>query len=153
MHIVIAIVLALGLIKGLAVYSAHQEPAAIGVTAAGQLQPCPPSPNAVNSEDPDPKRRVEPLPYHGTPEQTRAAFTRFVSAQPRFSLKAQTPDYLHYEASSFLFGFVDDVEFRFVDDQRLIQCRSASRVGHSDLGANRKRLDKLRTAWAEQPLP
>jgi len=48
----------------------------------------------------------------------------------------------HYIAAIYttrLFRFVDDVECRMDTQQQRIQRRSASRKGHSDLGANRKR--------------
>ncbi len=55
--------------------------------------------------------------------------------------------YSSYLAATFqsaLFGFVDDVELRFDSKYNLLHLRSASRVGHSDFGANRKRIEKLK---------
>jgi len=43
-----------------------------------------------------------------------------------------------------LFRFVDDVEFYFEDQEKVIQFRSSSRLGHSDLGVNRKRMETIR---------
>ena len=54
------------------------------------------------------------------------------------------PDYLYAEYSSALFGFVDDVEFYFPPETHIIHVRSASRLGHSDLGVNRKRIEAIR---------
>ena len=53
-------------------------------------------------------------------------------------------NYIHAEFISFIFRFVDDVEFYFDDEQKLIQIKSASRVGYSDLGVNRRRIEKIR---------
>jgi uncharacterized protein (DUF1499 family) len=53
-------------------------------------------------------------------------------------------DYIHAEFVSSVFRFVDDVEFYFDDEQKLIQVKSASRVGYSDLGVNRRRIEKIR---------
>ncbi len=47
--------------------------------------------------------------------------------------------YLHVEFTSAFFRFVDDVEFLLDDEKKLIHVRSASRVGNSDFGVNRKR--------------
>jgi uncharacterized protein (DUF1499 family) len=47
-------------------------------------------------------------------------------------------------------GFVDDVEFVVNPAQRLIDVRSASRLGHSDLGVNRKRIEAVRQAFAAE---
>lgn len=56
------------------------------------------------------------------------------------------PDYLHATASSRLFGFVDDLELHAVPEDGVIEARSVSRLGDSDLGVNARRLDRLRQA-------
>jgi uncharacterized protein (DUF1499 family) len=53
--------------------------------------------------------------------------------------------YLHYEATSLLLRFVDDVEFLLDDQAKIIHFRSASRTGYGDLGVNRKRMEQVRT--------
>lgn len=55
-------------------------------------------------------------------------------------------DYLHATASSRLFGFVDDLELHAVPAEGVIEARSVSRLGDSDLGVNARRLDRLRQA-------
>lgn len=64
---------------------------------------------------------------------------------------AQTERYLHAEARTRLLRFVDDVEFHLRPADGEIAMRSASRLGYSDLGANRRRLERLRAALAEAP--
>ncbi|HEY9596037.1 MAG TPA: DUF1499 domain-containing protein, partial [Cyanophyceae cyanobacterium] len=44
-------------------------------------------------------------------------------------------------------GFVDDVEFFLDDNANVIQVRSASRLGESDLGVNRKRIETIRAEF------
>jgi uncharacterized protein (DUF1499 family) len=61
----------------------------------------------------------------------------------RTRLVEQADNYLRFEITSLIFRFVDDVEFFVDDDEHLIHFRSASRVGHSDLGANRRRMNKI----------
>ena len=56
-------------------------------------------------------------------------------------------DYLYAEFTSLIFRFVDDVEFSFDDGNKLIHFRSASRLGYSDLGANRKRMEEIRKGF------
>ena len=51
---------------------------------------------------------------------------------------------MHAEIRSPLFGFVDDLELRIDPDRARVDVRSASRVGRSDLGANRRRVEVLR---------
>jgi uncharacterized protein (DUF1499 family) len=52
--------------------------------------------------------------------------------------------YIHAEFTSAIFRFVDDVEFYLDDTAKTIHMRSASRVGKSDFGVNRKRMEKVR---------
>lgn len=51
--------------------------------------------------------------------------------------------YMRAEAVSFLFRFVDDVEFQILPEDHLIHVRSASRVGYWDLGVNRRRVERI----------
>ncbi|CAB1059228.1 hypothetical protein D1BOALGB6SA_3986 [Olavius sp. associated proteobacterium Delta 1] len=52
-----------------------------------------------------------------------------------------------YANFSLIFQFVDDVELLFSDEKNLIHVKSASRIGYSDLGANRKRVERIRLAF------
>ena len=69
-----------------------------------------------------------------------------VQDSPRMVVVKQNDAYLHAEASSALFGFVDDLELFADDDKGQIQARSESRLGESDLGVNSARLAALRSA-------
>jgi uncharacterized protein (DUF1499 family) len=73
-----------------------------------------------------------------------------VSSLPRTIIVAQTENYIHAECQSALLGFVDDLELHFRPDQGEIGVRSASRLGRSDLGVNRKRVETLRSALITQ---
>ena len=63
------------------------------------------------------------------------------------SLEQNERPYLHATFTTRVMRFVDDVEFRMVLEQELIHVRSASRVGYSDLGTNRRRVERLRNAF------
>ena len=54
--------------------------------------------------------------------------------------------YLHATAESRLFGFIDDLELAADARSGVLQVRSASRLGDSDLGVNRARLESLKQA-------
>ena len=69
-----------------------------------------------------------------------------VMNSPRTVVVEQNDAYLHAEASSALFGFVDDLELFADNDKSQIQARSESRLGDSDLGVNSRRLATLRSA-------
>ena len=70
--------------------------------------------------------------------------SELVQESPRTVVVDQTETYLHAEASSAFFGFVDDLELFADRDNSQIQARSESRLGDSDLGVNAARLAALR---------
>jgi uncharacterized protein (DUF1499 family) len=83
---------------------------------------------------------MAPLSYSLPEADVREELRRVLEAQPRTRITADEPSYLHAEASSRVFGFVDDVEFWIDSESHLIHFRSASRTGYWDLGANRRRM-------------
>ena len=107
------------------------------------LSPCPESPNCVSSQSQNPEQYVEPFPYSGTVTDAKAKLHSLFKEYPRTHIVSDTDTYLHVEVSSFLFRFIDDVEFLFDDEQKLIHVRSASRTGYWDVGVNRKRIEAL----------
>jgi uncharacterized protein (DUF1499 family) len=66
----------------------------------------------------------------------------------RTTIVQEAGDYLYAEFKSKLMGFVDDVEFYVDRAANVVQVRSASRVGRSDLGVNRQRIDAIREQFA-----
>ncbi len=113
----------------------------------GRLAPCPDSPNCVSTEAADPAHAMEPIPYDGPPARARERLLAVIRATPRTRIARNDPDYLHVEFRTPVIGFIDDVEFRFDHRAGLIRFRSASRLGHSDLGVNRKRMEAVRTRY------
>ena len=116
---------------------------AIGITE-GKLSPCPDSPNCVSSQSQDPSHFIEPLSYTDSQTEAKARLLKVMEAMPRTQVISNTENYIHAECTSLIFRFVDDVEFLFDHKKKLIHVRSASRIGYSDLGTNRKRIEALR---------
>ncbi|MFO8024303.1 DUF1499 domain-containing protein [Thiohalophilus sp.] len=114
----------------------------------GQLQPCPKTPNCVCSEYPSSSAWIEPLSYPVPAEKARTRLEQVIE-ETGGEVTAKKPDYLHAVYKTPLLRFVDDVEFRLDAAQAVIHVRSASRVGHSDLGANRQRVENIRKRFAE----
>ncbi len=138
--------LALGLLVLMPLLScAGRRPAGLGVTAAG-LPACPASPNCVSSDASDAAHRVEPFVLAVPPPQAWRVLHEVVSALPRTTVVTRTDTYLHAECASALLGFVDDLELHLRPDHGRVAVRSASRLGHSDLGVNRRRVEHLRAA-------
>ncbi len=124
-------------------------PTNLGVKA-GKLAPCPSSPNCVSSQSRDAQHRIDPLTYTGEGKTAFANLQQVVAKQERTRILEATDTYLYAEFSTPLLGFVDDVEFWLDEANGLIQVRSASRLGESDLGVNRKRIETIRQQWQQQ---
>jgi len=116
----------------------------------GRLMPCPNSPNCVSSYETDASHYMEPLTYSGSRESARNVVLSILDGMLDVNIVASQDDYIHVEFRSKIFRFVDDVEFQFVEAQSVIQVRSASRVGYSDLGVNRKRMEQIMKLFNEK---
>jgi len=124
-------------------------PANLGVRD-GWLAPCPETPNCVSSKSTDQEHAIEPLSYSTSKEEALADLKKIIGQMKRARITEERDGYIHAEYTSAIWRFVDDVEF-FVDESaHVIQVRSASRLGKSDLGVNRKRIESLRAAWKAQ---
>jgi uncharacterized protein (DUF1499 family) len=108
------------------------------------LMPCPASPNCVSSCEKNADRFVAPIDYMVPRQNAREAVIRIIGDFPRTRIVTARDNYIHVEFRSRVFRFVDDVEFFFDEEKPLIHVRSASRVGFSDLGVNRKRVETIR---------
>ena len=116
-----------------------------------RLDPCPSSPNCVSTQAPDQGHAIAPFRYRKSRVEAKEALKEVIRSLPRMKLVEEDEAYLHYEATSLLLRFVDDVEFLFDDETKTIHFRSASRTGYGDLGVNRKRMEQVR-ALVEQRL-
>jgi uncharacterized protein (DUF1499 family) len=122
--------------------------AAVGLDN-GHLSPCPSSPNCVVSQDGDEKHAIDPLTYQGDRTTAKENLLKVLSVVPRTKVIEDTGNYILAESTSRIFKFVDDVEFYFPEAENVIQVRSASRVGESDLGVNRRRIEQIRLAMKD----
>ncbi|MGH8505439.1 MAG: DUF1499 domain-containing protein [Stenotrophobium sp.] len=124
------------------------RPQQLGVVSGHFSAPATSKPNWVSSmaDAADRKHYIAPLVCAGGTEPAMSKLKQALSGLPRVQIVKVAPDYLYAEFSSALMGYVDDVEF-YCDGKRL-HVRSSSRLGYSDLGANRKRVESLRAALA-----
>ncbi len=118
-------------------------------TVKEQLKPCPDKPNCVSTQATQPDKVREPIPYTGTLADAKEKMKQTIAGMSRTKLVSEEQNYLHYTFKTFPIPFIDDVEFLFDDEAKLIHYRSASRVGHSDLGVNSKRMKKVVKAFNE----
>jgi uncharacterized protein (DUF1499 family) len=129
---------------------AGTPPTTLGVRD-GRLAPCPDKPNCVSSQATDDGHAVKPIAYAGDVAAAMARLAKIIATQDGATIVAQRGDYLHVEYQSKLIGFVDDVELQADPAAHVIHVRSASRLGHSDFGVNRARVEALRAAFAAGP--
>ncbi len=150
LFVTLALVLAgqLGMLRG-------QAPADLGVRE-GRLKPPSNTPNSVSSQAslyPDHPQfayaRIAPLVFTGPGEQAMDKLTGILKATERCVVVTQQADYLYAQCSTALLHFTDDVEFWLDRTAGAIQVRSASRLGHGDLGANRARVEKIRAQFTQ----
>jgi uncharacterized protein (DUF1499 family) len=99
----------------------------------------------VSTQAQDESHAIAPLRYQKTRAEAKEALKAIIRTLPRTKLVEEDDTYLHYEFTSLLLRFVDDVEFLFDDEAKTIHFRSASRTGYGDLGVNRRRMEEIRT--------
>lgn len=113
----------------------------------GKLKPCPDTPNCVSSLATYEQHFIEPILVSANPEETRDIILKTLDEFSRVKVIEAQANYIHAEFTSMIFRFVDDVEFYFPTSESgvvRVDIRSASRVGSSDLGVNRKRMEAIR---------
>jgi len=114
-----------------------------------RLKPCPRSPNCVSSYQKNGSHYVEPLYFKGKKEDALKTLLSVIKSMKRMKIILSDVHYIHAECKSLFFKFVDDIEFYFDKSDRVIHIRSASRIGYSDLGANKKRVEAIRQQFYE----
>lgn len=117
---------------------AGEPPQDIGVRD-GRLIACPESPNCVSSYESSEEHSIAAL------DGNLSQIQQILVAMDGANIVKQSSNYLYAEFTSSLMGYVDDVEFLYDAANNTTQVRSASRVGYSDMGANRSRIEAIRT--------
>ena len=90
------------------------------------------------------KRYIKPIKYNISMVEAKIKIKQIVGSRKRTQLLEDNVNYLHFQFTTGLFRFKDDVEFLFNDDEKVIHFRSQSRLGGYDYGANRNRMEKIR---------
>lgn len=122
----------------------------LGVNS-GQLIPCPDKPNCVSSQTPDKQHYIQPIEFRGTRSDAQERLLSVLKGLKQTKIIIAQENYIRVEFTSNVFKFIDDGEFYFlpsVNDKTTINVRSASRIGHSDFGVNRERIERIRNILA-----
>lgn len=109
----------------------------------GRLAACPDKPNCVSTQAAKESHRIAPLAFDSEMTEMESAVRDTLVGLPRTKIITDQDGYFHAECTSLICRYVDDLEVWIDGEARLVHARSASRVGHSDLGVNRKRVEKL----------
>ena len=113
------------------------------------LSPCPGTPNCVSSQEKDSQHLIQPITFEGSLEVTKERLHQVINSMHGTRILTQDVLYWHVEFTTRLLRFIDDVEFYFDRSQSLIHVRSASRQGYWDLGVNRRRVETIRSKFAD----
>jgi uncharacterized protein (DUF1499 family) len=140
------ILLSIVILSVLVIGCSGVRPANLGIKD-NRLAPCPSTPNCVSSQSSDREHAIEPLSFRGTVSEAHAELRKIILNMKRSRIITDTDNYIHAEFTSAIFRFVDDAEFQFDEKAKVIHLRSAARIGSSDLGVNRKRIEEIRKRW------
>jgi uncharacterized protein (DUF1499 family) len=148
--IIIALVIITGLIVGQLGLLKGSPPTDLGVHD-GRLKRPSNTPNSVSSQAslyPDHPQRayadIAPLPLKGDANATLDRIAGIIESMEGGKIVKKEPGYIYAQFTTRLMKYVDDVEFWYDPVAKVIQVRSASRLGSSDLGVNRKRIESIR---------
>lgn len=111
----------------------------------GRLASCPASSNSVCSQAEDAAHYIEPLsPGNRSKRELMRRLQSALMACEEARIVTVNDNYLHAECHSPWLGFVDDLELLWSEEEQVCHVRSSSRIGVTDLGKNRARVEKLR---------
>lgn len=116
-----------------------------------KLKQCPDKPNCVCSEyKNDTEHFIAPLVIPDNSSSAAMTTLKDIIVGIKGNIETANETYISATFTSALFGFVDDLELRVDAKQNVIHIRSASRVGNNDLGANKKRVELIKTIFLEK---
>jgi uncharacterized protein (DUF1499 family) len=115
-------------------------------TTIGNFTDCPKKPNCVSTKNSYSKSYIEPIRYTGSRVEAIKIIFLTIEFFEESRVKNAKDNFIYVEFVSEIFGFVDDVEFYF-NKPGVIEFRSASRIGYSDLGVNRNRMESIRSKF------
>ena len=109
----------------------------------GKLAEISSKPNNVSSQTDDENKKVATMPFKNNQSETMVAIKKAVEQFGGGKIEKESDDYLYIIFTTSLMKYHDDVEFWLDAKNGVVHFRSASRAGHSDMGLNRQRWEKL----------
>jgi len=126
--------------------AARRKPSTLGLSD-GKLSACPNKPNCVSSQASKQSQQIDPFTYSdiGRRQEVCEILLKLLDEDSALTLATREENYVHAEARAMM--FIDDIEFYLPQNEPVVHVRSASRLGRSDFGANRRRVEALRETF------
>lgn len=140
--VLLGVTVALVLLGRVLVGIAGERQLLAGLTSDGARGGCPSTDNCVSSLAAQPPWQIDPIVCPGDPGAAQAVFVRIILELDR----VEQIDDRTFVTYSRLLGFPDDVVTE--PSARGLEVASSSRLGTSDLGVNRRRIEQLTIAVA-----
>jgi uncharacterized protein (DUF1499 family) len=109
----------------------------------GKLSSLSRKPNCVSTQTEAKAKSVPVIGYSKNLSDQMQQVIRVIEAMPGAKIKQCTGNYVYAVFTTRLMRFKDDVEIYLDDAAKTMHFRSASRLGYSDLGVNRKRYERF----------
>jgi len=146
--LVLAVLVIIGIVARIAIgfFSANLVATGLVTTDSNTaaLSGCDNLQNCTASTATTKRNKIAPLDYSVAASEVIEKFSRLIASQPGTQIVGQEANYLHATFKTTLLGYTDDLELLLDESTGILNVRSASRIGKSDLGANRKRIEALR---------
>lgn len=113
----------------------------------GMLAKMPKKPNAVSSQTEEKDKKVEALEFKENLVDSKKKVIKAIESYGNAKIIKNETNYIYVVFTTGIMKYHDDVEFYFDESKKLIQIRSASRIGYSDMGLNRERYNKIKEVY------
>ena len=144
---IVLLVLILGYVLRL-IFMVQTTSAAAGFGTGSAITACPTSkPNCVSTLNTEDSFKANPIAFSGDAASALAKLKAAIQTEPNVEVVFENAQQIDVTFKTALFGFRDDASFALNLAANHIEFRSVSRVGYSDLGVNRKRIERIRAAF------
>jgi len=147
---ILAGILGLIAIGFIAIYVQNAKPQITLGLVDGRLREIPNKDNAVSTQTMIEGKKISPLPLKEDLPTSVKAMKEALVAYGDIKIIEEKSDYLYAVATTGTMKFHDDLEIYFDEAAGVVQYRSASRAGYSDMGLNRTRYEALKELYLGQ---
>lgn len=144
--IILGVVCVMFILTRIGVFSG-KRPENLGMLS-GKLASCPETPNCVSSQADDELHSIAPMTIGLPLDLAQDRLISVLAKFPHMNIVVNDPGYVYVEFQTAIMLYTDDVEFWFDETAGVVHFRSASRLGASDLGLNRRRMEQIRELYS-----